>query len=63
MKDRALQKKIVRKVSNFAARQLLTSLPIIGIGFKILFFTQEIVRAIKEHAAESADAVPQPLFA
>jgi hypothetical protein len=63
MKNRALQKKLIRKVSNFAARQLLTSLPVVGIGFKVLFFAQEIVQAIKEHAADSSDPVPQLVFA
>jgi hypothetical protein len=63
MKNRALQKKIIRKMSNFAARQLLSSLPVVGIGFKVLFLGQELVKAIREHAAENADSVPQPSFA
>jgi len=62
MKNRVLQAKIIRKMSNFAARQLLTALPIVGIGFRILFFAQEIAQTIKEHAADS-DPVPQPVFA
>jgi hypothetical protein len=63
MKNRALQKKIIHKMSRFAARQLLTALPVVGIGFKILFLGQDIVQALKEQVVENADPVPQPLFA
>jgi|688.fasta_scaffold584257_2 hypothetical protein len=49
MKHRALQNRLIKKAGKWAIKQVLTSLPIVGLFFKAVFFAIEIVDEIRQH--------------
>ena len=60
MKNRALGKMLIRKVSMWAVKEVLKSLPIIGCVFKMVFFGMDVARAIEDHRkASQPEEVPQ----
>ena len=59
MKNRALQNRLIKKAGSWALKQVLISLPVIGLFFKVVFFAIEVVGEIQRHNAEEA-AEPMP---
>ena len=58
MKTRAVKHKLVKKVSVWAAKQLLTSLPVVGWIFKAIFMGKEVLKEIQTALAEDAEMLP-----
>jgi hypothetical protein len=59
MKNRALINRLVKRLSIWAAKQVLTSLPVIGGVFKALFFGMDLLREVELHLTSNRGAVPQ----
>ena len=58
MKTRAVKHKLVKRVSVWAAKQLLTSLPFVGWIFKAIFMGMEVLKEIQVALAEEAEVLP-----
>ena len=58
-----VQKKLAKKAGVWAVKTILTSLPVVGIVFKLLFaaadVAKEIRATIKEEAAKSKQRAPR----
>jgi hypothetical protein len=57
-----LQNRLIKKAGIWAVKQILTSLPFIGIMFKAIFFAMELLAEVQQHIGE-AEAEPVPQFA
>lgn len=47
--NREFRNRIMRTVSVWAVKQLLTSIPAAGLIFKLIFFAVDLVKEIRQH--------------
>jgi hypothetical protein len=58
MMNRALINRLINKAGIWAAKQLLGSLPFVGLVFKAIFFGIELWKEVQRHVKEELDPVP-----
>ena len=63
MKNRALMNRLITKAGIWAVKQVLTSLPVVGMVFKLAFFGFDMLKEIQREIAEELEAVPLLSFA
>lgn len=59
MKNR-LQNRLIKKAGAWAVKQILTSLPLVGVFFNIVFFAVELVSEARKLLREAADTESAP---